>query len=206
MYRNDSVQPNLQEDYLHYHNDGLLDIFIGLGILVVALGMLTDIYYVFIAILPAIMIPVWRDAKKRYTAPRMKTIHFPEVDRIARRTMALLTGLLMAGMLVFLVVAMVVLFESQSNGLLPIWLQTFIKEYFWLLLGAFGAGVLSLIAWLYRLNRYFIYAALTLAICAIATLLSAPFWLTVVLTGATITFFGLAVLLRFMQDYPIEKN
>jgi len=206
MYRNESLQTNPQEDYLHYHNDGLLDIFIGLGILVVGLGMLTDIYYVFIAILPAIMIPVWRDAKKRYTAPRMKTIHFPEVDRIARRTMALLTGLLMAGMLVFLVVAMVVLFESQSNGLLPIWLQTFIKEYFWLLLGAFGAGVLSLIAWLYRLNRYFIYAALTLAICAIATLLSAPFWLTVVLTGATITFFGLAVLLRFMQDYPIEKN
>lgn len=206
MYRNDSLQTNPQEDYLHYHNDGLLDIFIGVGILVVGLGMLTDIYYVFIAILPAIMIPVWRDAKKKYTAPRMKTIRFTEAQRTAVRTKALLAGLLLAGMLVFLAGALTAVFWSQSTGMLPLWLQIFIKEYFWLILGVFGAGVLSLIAWLYRLNRYIVYAALTLAIYASAHALSAPFWLTIVLTGATITIFGLGVLLRFMQDYPIEKH
>ena len=206
MLRNDSVQTNPQEDYLHYHNDGLLDIFIGLGILVVGLGMLTDIYYVFIAILPAIMIPVWRDAKKRYTAPRMKTIHFPEADRIARRTMALLTGLLMAGMLVFLAGAMVALFGSHSNGLLPVWMQAFLKDNFGYLLGAFGALVLTSIAVLYKLKRYFVYAALTLAIFTITSALMAPFWLTIASTGITIALFGLVVLLRFKQEYPVENN
>jgi pimeloyl-ACP methyl ester carboxylesterase len=75
MLRNESLPTNPQEEYLHYHNDGLLDIFIGMDIFTIGLGMLTDIYYVFIAILPAILIPMWRDAKKKCTAPRMKYIH-----------------------------------------------------------------------------------------------------------------------------------
>ena len=206
MLRNDSVQTNPQEDHLHYHNDGLLDIFIGVGILVIGLGMLTDIYYVFMAILPAIMLPVWRDAKKKYTAPRMKYIQFTDADRAARKMTALLIGLLLAGMLVFLAGAMAALFWSQSDGLLPVPIMDILKEYYWMLLGACGALILSTIALLYRLKRYFVYAALTLAIYTFSYALSAPFWLTITLTGTTITTFGLAVLLRFMQDYPIEKH
>jgi hypothetical protein len=63
MLRNDSVQTKQQEDYLHYHNDGLMDIFVGFGIFMIGFGMLTDIYYVFIAILPAVFIPMWRESK-----------------------------------------------------------------------------------------------------------------------------------------------
>lgn len=206
MLRNDSVQINPQEDYLHFHNDGPLDIFIGVSIVTIGLGMLTDIYYVFIAILPAVLIPIWRDIKKKYTAPRMKTIHFTEADRIAKRTMALLTGLLLAGMLVFLAGAMVALFGSQSNGLLPVWMQAFLKDNFGLLLGAFGALVLTSNAVLYKLKRYFVYAALTLAIFTITSELMAPFWLTIASTGITIALFGLVLLLRFKQEYPVENN
>ena len=206
MLRNDSVQTKQQEDYLHYHNDGLMDIYVGFGILMIDLGMLTDIYYVFIAILPAVFIPMWRESKKKYTAPRMKYIHFPEADRIARRTMALLTGLLMAGMLVFLAGAMVALFGSQSNGLLPVWMQAFLKDNFGLLLGTFGALVLTSIALLYKLKRYFVYAALTLVILTITSALNAPFSLMIASTGITIALFGLVVLLRFKQEYPVEKD
>lgn len=206
MLRNDSVQTKQQEDYLHYHNDGLMDIYVGFGILMIGLGMLTDIYYVFIAILPAVFIPMWRRSKKKYTAPRMKYIHFPEADRIARRTMALLTGLLMAGMLVFFTGAMVALFGSQSNGLLPVWMQAFLKDNFGLLLGTFGALVLTSIALLYKLKRYFVYAALTLVILTITSALNAPFSLMIASTGITIALFGLVVLLRFKQEYPVEKD
>jgi len=203
MYRNDSVQTNPQADYLHYYNDGLLDIFIGVGIFTIGIAILLDISYVFIAILPAILIPVWRDAKKKYTAPRMKTIHFTEADRVARKTTALLTGLLLAGMLIFLVSVTAALFWSQATGLLPFWLRTFVKEYFWLLLSSLGALILCGIALLYKLKRYFVYAALTLAIFTITNALIAPFWLMIALTGITIALIGLVALLRFVQDYPI---
>ena len=206
MLRIDSVQTKQQEDYLHYHNDGLMDIYVGFGILMIGLGMHTDIYYVFIAILPAVFIPMWRESKKKYTAPRMKYIHFTEADRIARKTMALLTGLLLAGMLVFLAGAMVALFGSQSNGLLPVWMRAFLKDNFGLLLGTFGALVLTSIALLYKLKRYFVYAALTLVILTITSALNAPFWLTIASTGITIAIFGLVVLLRFKREYPVEKD
>jgi hypothetical protein len=206
MLRNDIIQTNPQENYLHYHDDGLLDILIGMGIFMIGLGMLTDISFVFLSIIPAIWIPVWRDAKKRYTAPRMKYLHFTEAQRSAARTKAFLTVLLLAGILVFLAGAFAAVFWSQSTGVLPIWLQTLLKEYFWLFLGIFGAGVLSLIAWLYNLNRYFVYAALTLGIYTITYALKAPFWSSIVLTGGTITTCGSTVLLRFLREYPIEKH
>jgi hypothetical protein len=205
MLRNESVKTNPQEDYLHYHNDGMLDIFIGVGILVIGLGMLTEIYYVFIAILPAIMIPVWRDAKNKYTAPRMKYIHFAEADCLARRTTALLTGLLLAGMLVFLAGAMAAFLWSQSNGTLSVKVIDTIREYYWLLLGGCGALTFSAIASLYKQKRFFVYAVLTLAVYTSAYALSMPFWLTIILIGTTITISGSVVLLRFMQAYPIDK-
>lgn len=120
--------------------------------------------------------------------------------------MALLTGLLMAGMLVFLAGAMVALFGSQSNGLLPVWMQAFLKDNFGLLLGTFGALVLTSIALLYKLKRYFVYAALTLVILTITSALNAPFSLMIASTGITIALFGLVVLLRFKQEYPVEKD
>ena len=206
MLRNDSVQTNPQQDCLYYHDDGLLDIFIGIGVFIIGLGMLTDIPYVFFATLPAIWLPTWRDAKKRYTALRMKYIRFTEAQRMAGKTRAPLTGLLLAGVLVFLAGALAAVLWSRSNGLLPLWLQRFIQEYFWLLPGVFGAGVLSLFAWLYHLKRYFVYAALTLGIFTIASTLSAPFMLGIALTGISIALIGLLVFLRFIRTYPVEKD
>jgi len=206
MLRNDSVQSNPEQVYLDYHNDGLLDIFIGIGVFIIGLGLLTDIPYVFFATLPAIWLPAWRDAKKRYTAPRMKYIRFTEAQRMAMKTKALLTGLLLAGVVVFLAGALVPVLWSRSTGLLPLWLQSFIQEHFWLLPVVFGAGILSLLAWLYHLNRYFVYAALTLGIFTIASTFSAPFWLMFALTGISIALLGMMVFLRFVRTYPVEKD
>jgi len=89
----------------------------------IGLGMLTDIYYVFIAILPAILIPMWRDAKKKYTAPRMKYIQFTEAGRVAAKTKAILVGLLLAAILTFTAGVFVAMIWSPSNSLLP-WLPS----------------------------------------------------------------------------------
>jgi hypothetical protein len=136
----------------------------------------------------------------------MQYIRFNEAQRMAAKTQAFLTGLLLAGVLVFLAGALAAVLWSRSTGLLPLWLQSFIREYFWLLPGVFGAGILSLLAWLYHLNRYFVYAALTLGIFTLTYALNAPFWLMIALTGMTIALLGLVVFVRFIRTYPVDKE
>jgi len=206
MLRNDSVLTNSQQDYLHYHNDGLLDIFIGLALIVVGFGLLTDIPYIFAFSIPTVFLPAWREAKKKLTSPRMASLHFTDAQRLANRTKALLVGLLLAGILFFLAFAMAAMLWTTSRGLLPAWLLTLLREYFWLVLSAFGAGVLSLIAWLYQQSRFFAYSAFTLVTCVLISALNLPFWLVVTLTGTVMAGFGFLVFRRFIQTYPLERH
>jgi hypothetical protein len=60
---------------MSYHQDGLIDIFIGIYVLLFGLGILLrtlgdfGTWFVIPAIFPAIMVPIWVSAKKRITMP-----------------------------------------------------------------------------------------------------------------------------------------
>jgi hypothetical protein len=71
---------------MSYHQDGLIDIFVGIYVLLFGSGILlltvTDFstWFVVPAIFPAIMIPVWISAKKRITMPRIGYVNFKWYD------------------------------------------------------------------------------------------------------------------------------
>ena len=206
MLRTDNVVTNPQQDYLHYHNDGLLDIFIGLALIVVGFGMLTDIPYIFAFSIPTVFMPAWIEAKRKFTSPRMASLHITDAQRLANRTKALLVGLLLAGIVFFLAFAMVAVLLTESSGLLPAWLLTLLKEYSSLVLGVFWAGVLSLVARLYQQSRFFAYSAFTLLTCFLIAALNLPFWLVIAMIGSVMAGFGFLVLRRFICTYPLERH
>ncbi len=67
--------------FTSYHQDGLLDIFLGIGIIVFGLGMATDQFY-FGSIMPAILFPLWAAAKKAITIPRIGLVNFSPERKI----------------------------------------------------------------------------------------------------------------------------
>ena len=79
-------KPNLKEvekrTYITYHQDGLIDLFIGFYILLFATGILfntileLNTWFVIPAIFPALIIPIWISIKKRVTVPRIGYVKF----------------------------------------------------------------------------------------------------------------------------------
>ena len=74
-------EPNLKEvekrTYISYHQDGLIDLVIGVYILLFAVGILLNTilelstWFIIPAIFPALIIPIWISIKKRVTVPRI---------------------------------------------------------------------------------------------------------------------------------------
>ena len=96
-----------KKTYMSYHQDGVLDIFLGVYVLMFSLGILlmtlTDsgMWFLIPAIFISIMVPVWIPAKKRITMPRIGYVKFG--SRGANKLMAIFLGLMVAGLGAFMV-------------------------------------------------------------------------------------------------------
>jgi hypothetical protein len=85
-------EPNLREiekkAYMSYHQDGLLDIFVGVYILGFGLGVLADVIWrlgfgsIMPAILVAIILPIWIAAKRKINAENMLVIFLNKKNEI----------------------------------------------------------------------------------------------------------------------------
>ena len=104
---------------MSYHQDGLLDIFAGLYILGFGLGILMDVFWEFGfgVIMPAILIatvlPIWIEAKRKITMPRIGFVNFG--TRGANKLTAVFIGTIVAGLFAFFAFSFV---TSQRN---PTW-------------------------------------------------------------------------------------
>ncbi len=104
-------KPNLREieknTYMSYHQDGLIDIFVGFYILLFGAGILLhtvtefSTWFIIPAIFPSIMVPIWISFKRRITIPRIGYVKFGL--RSANKLMAVFLGLTVAGLGVFMV-------------------------------------------------------------------------------------------------------
>lgn len=200
MPQNVNLKECEQEAYMYYHQDGLADIFIGLGILSFGLGMFIDQAWLF-TLIPAIFLPLWQAAKKSITAPRMNNVEFPSAQYASvKKAIGFLVGMLALAM-----VAGIAVFWGQSTGNMPLWLLTWLtwlREYFMLAFGLFGAFLMSVSALLSGFNRLYAYAVLTVAVFAGGYLLNASLPLSVVLMGVMIFLSGLGLLIQFLRKYP----
>ena len=185
--------------YLSYHEDGVLDIFIGLGALFFGLFMLTDMFWM-AGVFPAIFTPVYVSAKRSITIPRIGYVKFG--PQRARTPMLAILGIGIALFLCFLVG----LVGFAGYDIIPPAFFAWLRAYHMLVLGAIVAVALGGTALITGLRRLYAYAALTVLLFAGGYLLGAPAWLQVLALGGLILCSGVALLIRFLRRYPIAAE
>ena len=201
-------EPNLKEierkAYMSYHQDGLLDIFAGLYILGFALGILMETLWEFGfgVIMPAILIvtvlPVWIEAKRKITMPRIGYVNFG--TRGANKLTAVFIGTLVAGLGAFFIFTFAT-FQGESRQLLDT-----IVENGMLIIGFGTFVVCSIFGYSMGLKRLYVYgllAAITLAIGHFAGIFFAYIMLAL---GLTVMVTGSALLMNFVKKYPLKGD
>jgi hypothetical protein len=180
-----------------YHDDGLLDIALGLALLLFGLAMILD-QTALVGVYVVLTLPAVMSAKRAITVPRMPYVDFtpaPQAERAMARValMAAVAGavLLTLGLLAF-----------GLSGALPVWLLLWMRAYALVLFGMLVAGLLSVIGWVLGVGRLYGYAALMAVAFVSGHILDLATPLYVTALGAVILACAIAVLVRFVRRYP----
>ena len=184
-----------QKTYQSNHQDGLIDIIIGLAIIGFGLNMAFDnAVFSFMGWLPIIF---YVPFKNRLTVPRIGYVKFSASNKIV-------FGLVLGGLLVLLLG--VIVFVLSGRNAFSLDLQEWLRQYYMLLFGGvaalcfLGAGLLT------GITRFYVYAFLFLLIFAVGSLFNLhPSWY-VLFTGSLIEAVGLWMMVRFLRMYPLPEQ
>jgi len=192
-----------KKTYMSYHQDGLIDVFVGVYILLFGSGILlnsvTDLSTGFVipAIFPAIMIPIWISAKKRVTMPRIGYVKFGV--RGANKMMAIFLGLAVAGLGVFMMFG---LGASMGEGW-ALTLRDFLISNNMIIIGIAAATISSLFAYTMGLKRLYAYGLLSLVLFFTGHFITIPFEYILFTIGLAIIINGFVLLIQFIRKYPL---
>jgi hypothetical protein len=206
MTKKNSLRETEKKTYMSYHQDGLLDIFVGIYVLLFGIGILlltmTDFstWFIIPAIFPAIMIPIWISAKKRITMPRIGYVNFGV--RGVNKMMAIFIGLMVAGLGGFMVFG---LGASMSEG----WALT-LRDFFisnsMIIIGIGAVTVSSIFAYTMGLKRLYGYGLLLFVLFVTGYFIAIPFEYLLLTVGFAIIISGFVLLMRFLRKYPLPQS
>jgi hypothetical protein len=179
--------------YLVYHEDGLLDICLGLALLMFGVVLIAN-YPAFSGLILALLYPILMAAKQDITATRIRPADLSPAQVAGRmKAMSITLG-------VSLVIGVLLLALTMGN--LPLWLDSWLDRYLMAAILVAVAGLFVVWGLQSGAKRLFIYAGLIL----VARVSS--FWLDLTLPqyaialGVIISLIGLVVTARFMRDHP----
>jgi len=190
---------------MSYHQDGLLDIFVGVYVLSFGFGILLmtvtefSTWFVIPAIFPAIMVPIWVSAKKQITMPRIGYVKFG--SRGANKLLAIFIGLMVAGLGVF----MAFTFASKSQAW-ALTLRNLIIPNGMIIIGISAAAISSLFAYTMGLNRLYAYGILTLVLFLTGHFITIPFGYFLLTIGLVIIINGFVLLMQFIRKHPLLQG
>jgi len=175
--------------YTSFHQDGIIDIFVGLLLFVDGLLMLSgNAAFVGVAVVIVFLIlPV----KRVITVPRIGMAKFSPARNSQLTKFGLM--LLIGGALVFMIFAL-----RGSSSVLTQWM----REYFDLVFGVMFALLAGAAAILTGLKRYIGYVVEILIIFTVGYLFNWPFPVALSITGALVSLSGVVTFIRFLQKYP----
>jgi hypothetical protein len=203
-------KPNLKEiernTYMSYHQDGLIDIFVGFYILLFGAGILIrtvtefSTWFIIPAIFPSIMVPIWISFKRRITIPRIGYVKFGL--RSANKLMAVFLGLAVAGLGVFMVFGLGgSMGESWALAIIDLIISNSM-----IIIGISAVLISSLFAYTMGLKRLYAYGLVTLVMFLIGHFMAIQFEYFLLTIGFAIVIYGLILLRRFLQKYPLSRG
>ncbi len=194
-----SLTPDLEalekQAYASRWQDGLLDLFIGLGILLVGIFWLTPMAGMG-GVAPALLIVFWLPARRLVTERRAGYVEFGP-ERKARERRGLI-GLLAMGVLSLLLGIAAFVILNRSGLATGEWIEMGVPALPGVLLGI-GAVAGGLMLGVPRILGYGVLMAL---LAALATALGLEPGVYMAFTGALITSVGVVLLARFFRDHP----
>jgi hypothetical protein len=203
--KQDTLREVEKKTYMSYHQDGLIDIIIGLYALTFGIGIVGDkiLDFSFAVLMPGILIavvlPIWIQAKRKITLPRIGYVNIG--TKGSNKLFALLVGLSVAGLGVFFLFTMM----TFQNGR-PEWIETILLQYGMIWIGLGAAVIGSLFAYTMGLKRLHSYGLLTLALFVSGYFLGVPFEYLLLVAGSVIIASGAVLLARFIRKYPLPKG
>jgi len=202
-------EPSLKEiekkTYMSYHQDGLIDIFVGVYILLFGSGILlksvTDFttWFVIPAIFPAIMVPIWISAKKQITMPRIGYVKFRSGG--ANKLTVIFIGLLVSGLGVFMAFTFASTTQAWASAL-----RDLMVSYSMIIIGIGAATISSLFAYTMGLKRLYAYGLLTLVLFLTGHFITIPFEYLLLTIGLAIIINGFVLLMQFIRKYPLTQD
>jgi hypothetical protein len=185
--------------YLTYHKDGILDIYLGIGIMSVASVFFFEAFTGTPGVI--VMLPIlYAASKKQYTISRLGYVKFSQSTKGRARnslTLALLLGLIsaLAGLFTF--------FNTLSTG--HSWIEPLIANWK-ITVASILLVVFSLFGSVSDLRRMYYYGILSSIVFVSGIFLPIPGYMLILIVGGIISINGIVHLYRFTQEYPIEKG
>jgi len=203
-------EPNLKEierrAYMSYHQDGLLDIFVGFYILGFGLGIFMDVIWDFgmgVIIMPggliAVAFPIWIAAKRKITMPRTGFVKFGPRGGTSK-LMAIFIGLTVAGLGTFFVFTLATLQGGSRQ-----WLDLIFQNGM-LIIGFGSLAVCILFGYSMGLKRLYAYGLLAMIALVIGHFMGIFFAYILLALGITVITTGVALLISFVKKYPLQGD
>jgi hypothetical protein len=206
MSKKNSLRAIEKKTYMSYHQDGLIDIFVGFYILLFGVGILLrtvtefSTWFIIPAIFPSIMVPIWISFKRRITIPRIGYVKFGL--RSANKLMAVFLGLTVAGLGVFMVFGL----GGSMGQSWAIAVMDLIISNSMIIIGISAVLISSLFAYSMGLKRLYVYGLVTLVMFLVGHFMAIQFEYFLLTIGFAIVIYGFVLLRQFLQKYPLSRG
>jgi hypothetical protein len=184
--------------YTSYHQDGLIDIFLGLAIIFFGVMLLTmflgGMFYIWGSTF-IIFFFSYVGAKRSITVPRMGYVEFKQSRRV--RIILLVLILLILNLALFLFMAF---------DLLTPELNAFLNQHGLLVIGATAGGLFAFFGWVVQIYRLSIYGAVAFLVFFVSYAGVLHLAIPVIVFGLVIATTGFVLLSQFLRQYPRTQS
>jgi len=189
-----------QKIFASYFHDGLWDVYGGLILLGFGLTMLTGQIYALIGLVTLAVVLLL--LRKRLVIPRMGRVTFSP-ERVAKTKRSRAVAMIV---LTFTFLLGLVLFALFSLDQVPLWLRSWLADYFLVAFGGMLALMVSAAAYMVGVTRYQAYAGLVLLAFILANWLGVHPGLPISIAGGIVLLCGLVIFVRFLRRYPLPAG
>jgi hypothetical protein len=182
-------------------DDGILDLLLGLGLVLLGVLFRTDLAGLAGVFVAALLLPVWAAAKKLITEPRLGYVKFSEQRRARERGWS--RGLIALGAAMF-VLAVGLYFSQMNSGGLREVLTELNAGYllFGVLIGVGFAGAGSMI----ELPRLWAYAGIVVLATGVGSFSGVALEDALLAAGIAVSVWGAIVFRRFLARHPLPRD
>ncbi|MBC8498530.1 hypothetical protein ISS40_06470 [Candidatus Bathyarchaeota archaeon] len=186
--------------YLSYHEDGLVDMVVGIGLFVAGLYAYAEMIWLMGGMV-AVITPMYISMKKKYTFPRIGQVTFSTGrTRRSQNSMYFLVLVNVIGVLLGLAFWM-----GFSGDTRPQWMLLMVDN-FPIVIGVAGAVIWAVLGYITELKRFYRYAAATLVVIGSANFIPTPFIAHMLILSGIVMVSGFLQFQSFKRKYPIFQE